>query len=521
VSDRLIVRGAREHNLKDVSLELPRDSLVVFTGLSGSGKSSLAFDTIFAEGQRRYVESLSAYARQFLGQMDKPDVDFIEGLSPAVSIDQKSTNRNPRSTVGTITEVYDYLRLLWARAGRPHCPVCGELITRQTPQQIVDRLLELPEGTRFQVLAPVIRGRKGEYADLFRELQTKGFSRARVDGETMSLAEPPVLEKKLKHTIEVVVDRLVAKPSSKRRLTDSVETALELAGGVLTVDLVDEPEGSPDRERRFSEKMACPNEHQLSSFEVEPRSFSFNNPYGACPECTGIGSKLEVDPDLLVPDEDLTLAEGAIAPWATGSADYFVRLMKALGEDLGFTIDTPWRALPERARQALMHGQDHQVHVKFRNRYGRERSYSTGFEGAIPFVQRRHSETESEWSRERYEGYMREVSRCSSAAGRSRTCAICRSVRPPPSSASWSSPLGSSRSPSASSRRSRPGSASSSTSASSTSLSTGRRARSPGARPSGSGWRRRSAPGWSASCTSSTSRASACTSGTTAGSSRP
>ncbi|HYY12676.1 MAG TPA: excinuclease ABC subunit A, partial [Kineosporiaceae bacterium] len=423
MSDRLIVRGAREHNLKDVSLDLPRDALVVFTGLSGSGKSSLAFDTIFAEGQRRYVESLSAYARQFLGQMDKPDVDFIEGLSPAVSIDQKSTNRNPRSTVGTITEVYDYLRLLWARAGRPHCPVCGEPIQRQTPQQIVDRLLELPEGTRFQVLAPVIRGRKGEYADMFRELQSKGFSRARVDGETVSLAEPPLLEKKLKHTIEVVVDRLVAKPSSKRRLTDSVETALGLAEGLLTVDLVDEPEGSPDRERRFSEKMACPNEHQLSSFEVEPRSFSFNNPYGACTECTGIGSKLEVDPDLLVPDEDLTLAEGAIAPWATGSADYFVRLMKALGEDLGFTVDTPWRALPERARYALLHGQDHQVHVKFKNRYGRERQYSTGFEGAIPFVQRRHSETESEWSRERYEGYMREV-----------PCPACKGARLKPES---------------------------------------------------------------------------------------
>jgi excinuclease ABC subunit A len=423
VSDRLIVRGAREHNLKDVSLDLPRDSLVVFTGLSGSGKSSLAFDTIFAEGQRRYVESLSAYARQFLGQMDKPDVDFIEGLSPAVSIDQKSTNRNPRSTVGTITEVYDYLRLLWARAGRPHCPVCGEPITRQTPQQIVDRLLELPEGTRFQVLAPVVRGRKGEYADLFRELQTKGFARARVDGETVSLADPPLLEKKLKHTIEVVVDRLVAKPSSQRRLTDSVETALELAGGVLTVDLVDEPPGSPDRERRFSEKMACPNDHPLSSFEVEPRSFSFNNPYGACPECTGIGSKLEVDPELLVPDDDLTLSEGAIAPWAGGSADYFVRLMKALGEDLGFTVDTPWRALPERAKQALLHGQNHQVHVKFRNRYGRERSYSTGFEGAVPFVQRRHAETESEWSRDRYEGYMREV-----------PCPACKGARLKPES---------------------------------------------------------------------------------------
>ena len=423
MSDRLIVRGAREHNLKDVSLELPRDSLVVFTGLSGSGKSSLAFDTIFAEGQRRYVESLSAYARQFLGQMDKPDVDFIEGLSPAVSIDQKSTNRNPRSTVGTITEVYDYLRLLWARVGHPHCPVCGEPITKQTPQQIVDRLLELPEGTRFQVLAPVVRGRKGEYADLFRELQSKGFARARVDGEVMALSDPPVLEKKLKHTIEVVVDRLVAKPSSKRRLTDSVETALGLAGGILTIDLVDEQLGSPERERRFSEKMACPNDHPLASFEVEPRSFSFNNPYGACTECTGIGSRLEVDPELLVPDEDLTLAEGAIAPWATGSADYFVRLMKALGEDLGFTVDTPWRALPERARYALLHGQDHQVHVRFKNRYGRERSYSTGFEGAIPFVQRRHGETESEWSRERYEGYMREV-----------PCPACKGARLKPES---------------------------------------------------------------------------------------
>ena len=408
-SDRLVVRGAREHNLKDVSLDLPRDALIVFTGLSGSGKSSLAFDTIFAEGQRRYVESLSAYARQFLGQMDKPDVDFIEGLSPAVSIDQKSTNRNPRSTVGTITEVYDYLRLLWARAGRPHCPTCGEPIQRQTPQQIVDRLLELPEGTRFQVLAPVVRERKGEYADLFRELQTKGFARARVDGEVVSLSEPPQLEKKLKHSIDVVIDRLVAKSSAKRRLTDSVETALGLAGGILTIDLVDEAEGSPDRERRFSEKMACPNEHQLSSFEIEPRTFSFNNPFGACAQCTGIGTKLEVDPELIVPDEDLTLAEGAIAPWTQGSADYFTRLMAALGDDLGFSMDTPWRALPQRAKQALLHGQNHKVHVKFRNRFGRERSYSTGFEGAVSFVQRRHSETESDWSRERYEGYMREI----------------------------------------------------------------------------------------------------------------
>ncbi len=418
VSDRLIVRGAREHNLKDVSLDLPRDALVVFTGLSGSGKSSLAFDTIFAEGQRRYVESLSAYARQFLGQMDKPDVDFIEGLSPAVSIDQKSTSRNPRSTVGTITEVYDYLRLLWARAGRAHCPVCGEAITKQTPQQIVDRLLDLPEGTRFQVLAPVVRARKGEFVDLFADLQTKGFSRARVDGEVVSLADSPVLDKKYKHTIEVVVDRLAAKASSKQRLTDSVETALQLADGIVVADLVDEPEGAPDRERRFSEKMACPNEHPIAIDDIEPRVFSFNNPFGACPECTGIGVKLEVDPDLLVPDEDLTLAEGAIVPWTQGSADYFLRLMKALGKDLGFTVNTPWRALPERARQALLEGQDYQVHVKFKNRFGRERSYTTGFEGVIPFIQRRHSETESEWSRERYEGFMREI-----------PCPVCKGTR--------------------------------------------------------------------------------------------
>ncbi|MGN6130706.1 MAG: excinuclease ABC subunit UvrA, partial [Nocardioidaceae bacterium] len=423
MADSLIVRGAREHNLKDVSLDLPRDAMIVFTGLSGSGKSSLAFDTIFAEGQRRYVESLSAYARQFLGQMDKPDVDFIEGLSPAVSIDQKSTSRNPRSTVGTITEVYDYLRLLFARAGRPHCPVCGEAVTRQTPQQIVDRLLELPEGTRFQVLAPVVRARKGEYADLFRELQAKGFSRARVDGEVVGLAEPPTLEKKLKHSIDVVVDRLVAKASAKRRLTDSVETALGLAGGILVVELVDADPKDPARERRFSEKMACPNDHPLAMDEIEPRSFSFNSPFGACPECTGLGTRLEVDPELLVPDDELTLAEGAIAPWTQGSAEYFQRLMTALADQLGFSMDVPWRALPARAREALLHGEDYQVHVRYRNRFGRERSYSTGFEGAIPFVQRRHSETESEWSRERYEGYMREV-----------PCPVCGGARLKPES---------------------------------------------------------------------------------------
>ena len=409
MADRLVVRGAREHNLKDVSLDLPRDALIVFTGLSGSGKSSLAFDTIFAEGQRRYVESLSAYARQFLGQMDKPDVDFIEGLSPAVSIDQKSTSRNPRSTVGTITEVYDYLRLLWSRAGRPHCPKCGKPIARQTPQQIVDRVLELPEGSRFQVLAPVVRGRKGEYAELFRELQTKGYSRARVDGTVISLAEPPRLKKQEKHTVEVVVDRLAVKPSARRRLTDSVETALGLAGGLVVFDFVDLPEDDPHRERVFSEHLACLDD-DLSFEELEPRSFSFNSPYGACPDCTGLGTRLEVDPGLVVPDDELSLREGAVAPWAVGqSADYFLRLLQALAETLGFDLDTPWRKLPARAKDAVLHGLDYEVHVKYRNRYGRERSYYTGFEGVLPFVQRRHSETDSEWSRERYEGYMREV----------------------------------------------------------------------------------------------------------------
>ncbi|MEO7131373.1 MAG: excinuclease ABC subunit UvrA, partial [Dermatophilaceae bacterium] len=410
----LVVRGAREHNLKDVSVDLPRDSLVVFTGLSGSGKSSLAFDTIFAEGQRRYVESLSAYARQFLGQMDKPDVDFIEGLSPAVSIDQKSTNRNPRSTVGTITEVYDYLRLLFARAGRPHCPTCGEPVTRQSPQQIVDQLLLLPDQTRFQLLAPVVQGRKGEFVDLFAELQTKGFSRARVDNEVVSLSEAPTLEKQKKHTIEVVIDRLVAKgedTDSKRRLTDSVETALRLTGGVLIVDFVDREAKDPERSRRYSEKMACPNNHPLGMDEVQPRSFSFNSPFGACAACTGIGTELEVDPELVVPDDDLSLEQGAIAPWAqgSGSAEYFQRVMTALAEDLKFSMDAPFRSLPDRAKEALLHGQNYKVHVKYRNRYGRDRSYTTGFEGVVPFIKRRHDQTESEWSRERYEGFMRQV----------------------------------------------------------------------------------------------------------------
>ena len=413
--DHLRISGAREHNLKNISVDLPRDSLVVFTGLSGSGKSSLAFDTIFAEGQRRYVESLSAYARQFLGQMDKPDVDFIEGLSPAVSIDQKSTNRNPRSTVGTITEVYDYLRLLYARAGRPHCPICGEPVGRQTPQQIVDQLMQLPDRTRFQVLAPVVRERKGEYVDLFGELQTKGYSRARVDGEVVTLSEPPTLAKQKKHSIDVVVDRLVAKGpddrSGKQRLTDSIETALGLAGGIVLIEFVDKEAGDPQRERRFSEKMACPNNHPLAMDEIEPRSFSFNSPFGACPVCAGLGTELEVDPDLIVPDEDKSIVDGAILPWTTGgtSSDYFTRVIGALGADLGFSLDTPWRALPERAKEALLYGQDYKVHVRFKNRYGRERSYTTGFEGVVPFIKRRHSETDSDWSREKYEGYMREV----------------------------------------------------------------------------------------------------------------
>lgn len=410
MADQLIIRGAREHNLKDVSLDLPRDSLIVFTGLSGSGKSSLAFDTIFAEGQRRYVESLSAYARQFLGQMDKPDVDFIEGLSPAVSIDQKSTSKNPRSTVGTITEVYDYLRLLYARAGRPHCPTCGAPIERQTPQQIVDRVLALEEGRKFQVLAPVIRGRKGEYVDLFRQLQTQGFSRARVDGTIHNLDDPPKLDKKIKHSIEVVVDRLAVKESAKRRLTDSVETALNLASGLVVLDFVDLPAKDPHREMRFSEKMACPNEHPIDTDELEPRSFSFNSPFGACPSCSGLGTRMEVDPELVVPDPTATLAEGALQPWSHAHvADYFGKLVQALGEELGFDMDTPWERLPAKAQKSVLDGHPTKVHVVTRNRYGRERAYYADFEGVRSYVERRHREAESDTSRERFEGFMREV----------------------------------------------------------------------------------------------------------------
>ncbi|KIR60972.1 MULTISPECIES: excinuclease ABC subunit UvrA [Micromonospora] len=417
MADRLIIRGAREHNLRDVSLDLPRDALIVFTGLSGSGKSSLAFDTIFAEGQRRYVESLSSYARQFLGQMDKPDVDFIEGLSPAVSIDQKSTSRNPRSTVGTITEVYDYLRLLYARVGEPHCPVCGERISRQSPQQIVDRVLAMAEGTRFMVLAPVVRGRKGEYVDLFAELQGKGYARARVDGVVHPLTEPPKLKKQEKHTIEVVIDRLTVKPSAKQRLTDSVEAALGLSGGLVLLDFVDLAEDDPDRERRYSEHLACPNDHPLAIEDLEPRVFSFNAPYGACPECTGLGTKKEVDPELVVPDPERTLREGAIQPWSSGhNLEYFLRLLEALGEAEHFDVDTPWRALPARAQKTILHGSGDQVHVRYRNKFGRERSYYTGFEGVVQWIERRHTDTESEWSREKYEGYMRDVP-CAACGG--------------------------------------------------------------------------------------------------------
>ncbi|GAA3639468.1 excinuclease ABC subunit UvrA [Streptomyces chitinivorans] len=416
MADRLIVRGAREHNLKNVSLDLPRDSLIVFTGLSGSGKSSLAFDTIFAEGQRRYVESLSSYARQFLGQMDKPDVDFIEGLSPAVSIDQKSTSRNPRSTVGTITEVYDYLRLLFARVGKPHCPECGRPIARQSPQAIVDKVLSLTEGSRFQVLSPLVRQRKGEFADLFAELQTKGYSRARVDGTTVQLSDPPKLKKQEKHTIEVVVDRLTVKESAKRRLTDSVETALGLSGGMVILDFVDLDEDDPQRERMYSEHLYCPYD-DLSFEELEPRSFSFNSPFGACPECSGIGTRMEVDPELVVPDPDKSLDEGAIHPWSHGhSKEYFGRLIGALADALGFRTDIPFSGLPQRARKALLNGHRTQIEVRYRNRYGRERSYTTAFEGAVPFVRRRHSEAETDSSRERFEGYMREVP-CPSCEG--------------------------------------------------------------------------------------------------------
>ncbi|MBA2624322.1 MAG: excinuclease ABC subunit UvrA [Acidimicrobiia bacterium] len=418
MADSIVIRGAREHNLKDVSLSLPRDRLIVLTGLSGSGKSSLAFDTIYAEGQRRYVESLSSYARQFLGQMDKPDVDFIEGLSPAISIDQKTASRNPRSTVGTITEVYDYLRLLFARIGVPHCPLCGAVVTRQTPQQIVDRVLELPEGTRFQVLAPVVRGRKGEYESLLAELASDGYARARVDGELRDLSDTIDLERYEQHTIEVVVDRLVKRKGIERRLTDSLETALRLAEGVAEVELVPRrPEGAsseggepPEPEiLTFSQHLACPNDG-TSFEELAPRNFSFNSPYGACPHCDGLGTRFEVDPELVVPDPDATLAEGAIAPWSTARSGYFDRLLESVARSVGTKLDVPWSKLKAPARKALLYGTgDRKIEVRYENRYGRTRTYTTAYEGVIPYLQRRHTESESDWSREQVESYMREV----------------------------------------------------------------------------------------------------------------
>ena len=412
------VQGARENNLKNVDLTIPRDAMVVFTGLSGSGKSSLAFDTIFAEGQRRYVESLSSYARMFLGQVDKPDVDFIEGLSPAVSIDQKSTSKNPRSTVGTITEIYDYMRLLWARIGHAHCPECGEEITKQTPQQIVDTLMGYPERTRVQVLAPVVSARKGEFVDLFKDLLTQGYSRARVDGQTVQLSDPPKLAKQYKHTIEVVVDRIVIKDGINQRLTDSVETALRLADGRLLIDFVDEAEDSPERTRSFSENLACPNNHPLQIDTIEPRAFSFNSPFGACQACDGIGSRLEVDEELLIPNPELSLGEGAIAPWSQGKAttEYWLRLLAGLGEELGFDLNTPWNKLSAKVQKAILSGKDFKVEVSYRNRFGRERRYTSGFEGVKAYIKRKHAETESDFARDRYEQYMRQVA-CPSCRG--------------------------------------------------------------------------------------------------------
>ncbi len=414
MSDRLVVRGAREHNLQNVNIDLPRDQLIVFTGLSGSGKSSLAFDTIYAEGQRRYVESLSAYARQFLGQMDKPDVDFIDGLSPAISIDQKSASRNPRSTVGTITEVYDYLRLLFARIGIPHCPNDGSVVKRQSPQQIVDRILELPDGMRFSVLAPIVRGRKGEYEGLLDDMARQGFTRARVDGEVIDLAERAdvKLARYENHTIEIVVDRLVVKDNIKRRLTDSLETALKLADGVIEIQLnprEGEEIAEGDDTLTFSQHLACP-KCGLSFEELAPRNFSFNSPYGACATCSGLGTRFEVDPDLVVPNPELSLSEGAINPWKGQTGEYFQRLLEAVAENYNFSADAPWESLKKAQQKILLYGAGNTpIKVTIRNRHGRERTYNTHYEGIIPFLQRRHGDSDSDWVREQIEGYMREV----------------------------------------------------------------------------------------------------------------
>ena len=398
------------HNLQNVDLDIPRDALVVFTGLSGSGKSSLAFDTIFAEGQRRYVESLSAYARQFLGQVDRPDVDFIEGLSPAVSIDQKSTNRNPRSTVGTITEIYDYMRLLWARIGVAHCPICGETIQRQTVQQIADQLMELDAGIRYQVVSPVVSQKKGEFVDLFKELAASGYSRAIVDGETIQLNEPPLLKKQVKHDISVVIDRLVAGPEILGRLTDSLETALRLTDGLVSINYVDAT--GPDAWQNFSEKLSCPNNHPIQLTEIEPRTFSFNAPFGACPECSGLGTRMSVDEDLLLGDHELSIAEGVILPWTSQGKslyNYYEKLLEGLSRDLDFSLKTPWSDLPANARNAVLRGENFEVRVKWRNRYGREMSYTSGFEGVVPYIERQYLQAETDVQRARWSEYLREV----------------------------------------------------------------------------------------------------------------
>jgi excinuclease ABC subunit A len=406
--DRIVVSGAREHNLKDISLELPRDALVVITGLSGSGKSSLAFDTIYAEGQRRYVESLSAYARQFLGQMDKPDVDSIEGLSPAISIDQKTTSRNPRSTVGTVTEIYDYLRLLWARVGKPHCHVCGAPIEGQSVEQIVDQVMELEDGTRFMVMAPIVRGRKGEYGRQFEELRTDGYTRVKVDGELRLLEDPIELDKKFKHDISVVVDRLVMRHDVRKRLVDSIETAVALAEGIVEVQLTprEEPDPANPTVLTFSESFACL-KCGTSMPELEPRMFSFNSPHGACERCTGLGSQREIDPELIVPDAALSIGEGALAPWANSSSNYYEQISEAIAERYGVDLEKPWSELSDEDRDLFLYGTNGEpVQVTYRNRYGRRRAYQTRFEGIIPNLERRYRETDSEFSREKIEEYM-------------------------------------------------------------------------------------------------------------------
>jgi excinuclease ABC subunit A len=426
---QIVVRGAREHNLKNVNVELPRNKLVVFTGLSGSGKSSLAFDTIYAEGQRRYVESLSSYARQFLGQMDKPDVDVIEGLSPAISIDQKSAGRNPRSTVGTITEVYDYLRLLYARIGIQHCPNDGTRLQRQTPQQIVDRILDMEMGLRFQVLAPVVRGRKGEYDTLLEDLSGQGYVRARIDGETVDIDEFLKRDERLakyeNHKIEIVVDRLVLKEGIERRLTDSLETALALADGVAEIEVVPRAgEGSADT-LTFSQHLACPT-CGTSYDEPAPRNFSFNSPYGACESCDGLGTTFEVDPELIIPDVELSIADGAIAPWRSAHTQYFTRMLESVAEVNDIDLHAPWEDLTAKQQKVVLNGVTGKLTVRYKNRYGRARQYATEYEGVIPWIKRRHEGSDSDWSREQYEGYMREVAcrACGGARLRPATLAV-------------------------------------------------------------------------------------------------